>query len=67
MFGHFRKREYNPTDLTWEERHPIDYLFGPSDEDLKWLRDKIVNEERSILMELYERFRNIIVKKISNY
>lgn len=55
MLRHFGKRELRSTELTWEERHPIDYLFGPSDEDLDWLRKKIKMDEESIQRNAVQR------------
>ena len=31
-----KKRKLNPTDLTWEQRNPTDYIYQPSG-DVKWL------------------------------
>lgn len=42
--------EIDPTliEMTWEEKHPTDYLSGPSDEDLEWLESKIRCDEENI-------------------
>lgn len=38
------------TELSWEEKYPVDYLFGPSDEDLRWLEEKIQKDEENIFL-----------------
>lgn len=48
MLKSFRPGEPKITELNWEEKHPIDYLLGPSDEDLNWLENKIKEDEKSI-------------------
>ena len=49
MLRHFGKREPSlTTELTWEEKNPINYLSGPSDEDLEWLENKIKGDEENI-------------------
>ncbi len=31
MLKHFKKGELVPTELTWEEKNPINYLYRPSE------------------------------------
>lgn len=31
MLKHFKKGEPVPTELTWEEKNPINYLYRPSE------------------------------------
>jgi len=55
MLKHSGKREPSlTTELTWEEKNPIDYLFGPSDEDLEWLENKIKSDEENILKKIQQ-------------
>lgn len=42
------KNKINSTELTFEERYPINYLFGPSDEDIKRLEKKIKKDEKRL-------------------
>jgi hypothetical protein len=42
MAKYFRKREPNPAELTWEEKHPKSYLYKSND-SIKELK-KIVEE-----------------------
>jgi len=44
MLKHFEKREPVPTELTWEEKNPTDYLYRPS-EDILWLRQRVAKSE----------------------
>ena len=34
--------------LSWKERHPINFDSGPSEEELKWLENKIERDKRGI-------------------
>ena len=43
-----RKGNTKHLGLSWEDQHPIDYLFGPSKEDIEWLKEKIAKDERDI-------------------
>ena len=41
------------TELTWEERHPKDYMKGPSDEDLEWLENQIKKHGGGMMKRVY--------------
>lgn len=47
MLNHPRKRKPSPTELTWEEKNPIDYLYCSS-EAIKRLRE-IVERKAQLL------------------
>lgn len=46
-----KKTDIRPSRLSWEEKHPIDYLRGPSREDIIWLKKKIEEDEKATAME----------------
>jgi len=41
MLKHFKKGELVPTELTWEEKNPINYLYRPS-EAISRLQERLV-------------------------
>lgn len=40
MVKHFRNGELVPTELTWEEKNPTDYVYRPS-EAISWLQKRV--------------------------
>jgi hypothetical protein len=44
MLKHFKEREPIPTELSWEEKNPINYLYQPS-KDILWLRQKMAKSQ----------------------
>ena len=46
MLNHYRRREPIPTDLSWEEKHPVTYLYEPS-EAMKWLQQRVEHRKKS--------------------
>lgn len=49
MSNYLRRKKLNLRGLSWEERNPVDYLFGPSKEDIEWLKNKIKKDDENIL------------------
>lgn len=43
---HFRKREPSPTELTWEEKNPTNYLYCSS-EAIEKVREMVERNEKS--------------------
>lgn len=50
MLKHFEKREPVPTELTWEEKNPTDYIYQPS-EDVLWLQQRSVTSKKKSKMK----------------
>jgi len=50
MSNHFEKREPVPTELTWEEKNPTDYIYRPS-EDVLWLQRRAATSEKKSKMK----------------
>lgn|GEM_PF-2490494 len=47
--GYFARKNYTiNSGLSWEDMHPINYLFVPSQEDIEWLKEKIRKDEESL-------------------
>ena len=44
MLKHFREKEPPPTELTWEEKNPTDYVYRPSEAMQRW-QEKAEAEE----------------------
>jgi len=44
MLKYFKKGELVPTELTWEEKNPINYLYRPS-EAISRLQKKLIKSK----------------------
>jgi len=44
MLKHFKKGESVPTELTWEEKNPTNYLYRPS-EAISRLQKKLIKSK----------------------